>query len=413
MANEIGERFKEYPHLVEDLETLFVSQKCREAMTKYLADYRGGELPALAVTIKDSGNYIAEVKKKFNADEANWVWSSDTANAKIDEVIVEYSIIAESNTIVAQSATLTGCVRCWKDRINNFKISLEAMATETSDLKELLDILYAIRQSKDNTMPEMKKKRFLELLQTKKNDFQYLYGHQEEMFKKIAQGWLSELTDEDISELFAEKMDTGVFCEASDKYFTGVEAKVTAFLDEQRSKRLAKMWREKTTTQNPAEWSRLYRTPILCMFGDAERPGAKEVFTILAKAKPTEAEYDKAVDWMQSGAFYDRLASEEDRDRCFKERVVGDYAVMLPDVNTVRDYLSNKASMIAPYDWLDNSIINNKIKEQAGMKYKMGGSSKAKQAVEGLSIDELREYVRNLIETDMTVGIAVLKKQKH
>lgn len=47
------------------------------------------------------------------------------------------------------------------------------------------------------------------------------------------------------------------------------------------------------------------------------------------------------------------------------------------------------------------------------MKYKTGGSSKAKQAIEGLSIDELREYMRNLIETDMTVGIAVLKKQKY
>lgn len=413
LAKEIGERFKEFPYLVADLEMLLVSQKCREAMRRYLDEYRGGELPALAVAIKDSGAYVSEVKKKFNADEANWVWSSDTANSKIDEVIIEYSIVAESNMIVGQSSSLAGCVRSWRDRVNNFRISLEAMSTEVADLKELLDILYVLRQSKDAGIPEMKKKRFLELLQTQKNEFLYLYSHQEEMFKKIAQGWLSELSDEDISDLFAEKMDTGVFCDASDKYFTSVEAKVSAYLDEQRSKRLTKMWREKTSTQNPAEWSRIYSTPILCMFDDHERQTAKEVFSILHKVKPTEAEYEKAVAWLESGHFYSRLTSAEERDRCFDQRVVGDYSIMLPDVNKVRDYLCDKASLTPPYEWMDNSIIQSKIKELAGMRYKTGGSSRAEQAVADLSIDELRVYVRDLIKTDMTVGIAILKKQKH
>lgn len=413
LAKEIGERFKEFPSLVADLEQLFVSQKCREAMRKYLDEYRDGELPALAALIKDGGAYVSEVKKKFNADEANWVWSSDTANAKIDEVIIEYSIVAESNTIVGQAASLAGCIRSWKDRINNFRISLEAMATETADLKELLDILYIIRQSKDVAIPEMKKKRFLELLQTKKNDFLYLYSHQEEMFKRIAQGWLSELSDEDISELFTEKMDTGVFCDASDKFFTSVESKVSANLDEQRSKRLTKLWREKTSTQNPAEWSRIYGTPILCMFDDNDRQSAKEVCAILHKTKPTEAEYEKAYTWLECGQFYPLLASAEERDRCMRERVIGDYSIMLPDVNKVRDYLRDKASMTPPYEWMDNSIIQAKIKELAGMKYKTGGSSRAEQAVADLTIDELRAYVRDLIKTDMTVGIAILKKQKH
>ena len=186
LANEIGRLIQEYPNLVPDLESLFVSQKCRDGMKAYLDEYRGGELPSLALSIKDGGNYISEVKKKFNADEANWVWSPDTANVKIDETIIEYSIIAESNTMIAPATTLTGCVRNWKDRIGNFRISLDAMAPEVGDLKELLDILYAIRQSRDNTIPEMKKRRFLELLQEKKNEFNYLYGHQEEMFRRIA-----------------------------------------------------------------------------------------------------------------------------------------------------------------------------------------------------------------------------------
>ena len=329
LANEIGRLMKKYPGLVSDLENLFVSQKCREGMKAYLDEYRGGELPALAIAIKDSGNYISEVKKKFNADEANWVWSPDTANVKIDEAIIEYSIIAESNTMIAPAATLTGCVRNWRDRTENFRISLEAMATEVGDLKELLDILYAIRQNRDNTIPEMKKKRFLELLREKKNDFNYLYSHQEEMFRRIARGWIGELSDEDITELFGTYMTTGVFCDASDKFFQTVESQVSAYTDAQRSKRLGKLWHDRTETKTPADWSRKYSTPILCMFDDSERQKAKEVFTILHKSKPSEAEFTTAEEWLKAGDFYDRLSSDAERDKCMRERVIGDFAALL------------------------------------------------------------------------------------
>ena len=413
LASEIGRLMKEYPHLAADLEGLLVSQKCREGMKAYLDDYRGGELPSLALTIKDGGNYISEVKKKFNADEANWVWSPDTANAKIDDTIVEYSIIAESNALIAPATTLSGCVRNWKDRIGNFRIALEAMAPETGDLKEFLDILFTIRQSRDNTIPEMKKKRFLELLREKKNDFNYLYSHQEEMFRRIAQGWLSELSDEDISEIFGTYMDTGVFCDASDKYFQSVETRVNAYVDAQRSKRLSKLWYEKTGTHSPADWSRRYFTPILCMFDDYERQKAREVFTILHKNKPTETEFTSAEEWLKTGDFYGQLSSSEERDKCMQEHLIGDYSYLLPDVNKVREYLRDKASMIAPYEWMDNATVMAKIREMANMRYKTGGSTEAEKAVADLGIDDLRNYVRDLIKTDMTVGIAILKKQKH
>lgn len=413
LANEIGRLMKECPNLVSDLGSLFISQKCRDGMKAYLDKYRSGELPSLAMSIKDGGNYISEVKKKFNADEANWVWSPDTANVKIDETIIEYSIISESNTMIAPSTTLTGCVRNWKDRLANFRISLEAMAPEVGDLKELLDIFWAICQSRDNTIPEMKKKHFLELLREKKNEFNYLYTHQEEMFRHIAQGWISELNDEDISEFFSSYMNTGVFRDASDKFFQSVEVKVTAYVDTQRSKRLSKLWLNKTGTQNPADWSQRYSTPILCMFADNDRQKAKEVFTILHKTKPTEAEFTTAEEWLNVGSFYEKLSSAEERDKCMLERMVGDYAYLLPDVNKVREYLRDKVSMITPYEWMDNGTVQAKIREMANMRYKTGGASEAEKAVADLGIDDLRDYVRDLIKTDMAVGIAILKRKKH
>lgn len=228
----------------------------------------------------------------------------------------------------------------------------------------------------------------------------------------MKEAWISELSDEDISELF-HTMDTGVFCDASDKFFQTVEARVNAYKDAQRSKRLGKLWHDKTETNSPADWSRRFSTPILCMFDDNERQKAKEVFSILHKSKPTEAEYATAETWLKAGNFYDRLSSAVERDQCMKERLVGDFAYLLPDVNKVRDYLRDRASMITPYEWMDNSTIVARIREMADMRYKTGGASDAEKAVADLDINELRDYVRDLIKTDMSVGIAILKRQKH
>ena len=412
LADDIGAYFRDYPSLEKDLCSLFVSQKTRDAMIVYLSDYRGGELPDLAARIKDNGNYVSEVKKKFNADEANWVWSDETAKAKIDEVILEYTIVVESNTVVAPAASLSGCMRSWKDKINNFRISREAMASETGALDEFLGILYEIRQRSDNTLPENKKQRFLELLLLQKAEFNHLYAHQEAMFAKIASAWLSELSDDDISDFYLNYMDTGVFCDTSEKFFRSIETKVSAYVEGQRSKRLAKLWRDKTKTNNPYDWSRIYSTPILCMFDDVERQSAKEVFAILMKSKPSEAEFAKAENWINTSDCFARLASQEERNSRMLQYVIGDYSIMLPDVEKVRENLHNKASMIQPYDWMDNSTIQGKIRDMASMKYKTGGSTLAEQAVAGLTIDELQSYVRDLIRSDMSVGIAILKKQK-
>ena len=124
-------------------------------------------------------------------------------------------------------------------------------------------------------------------------------------------------------------------------------------------------------------------------------------------------EFNAAEEWLKTGNFYDCLASAVERDKCMRERVVGDFAYLLPDVGKVRSYLRDKASMISPYEWMDNSAIQAKIREMANMRYKTGGASDAEKAVADLGIDELRDYVRDLIKTDMTVGIAILKRQKH
>ena len=82
-ALRIGKLGRENPNLKDDLKNLFTKQVCKEGMDRYLHEYQDGVLIALANEVGDNGQYINELKRKFDADAANWVWNIDTEKQKV------------------------------------------------------------------------------------------------------------------------------------------------------------------------------------------------------------------------------------------------------------------------------------------------------------------------------------------
>ena len=149
------------------------------------------------------------------------------------------------------------------------------------------------------------------------------------------------------------------------------------------------------------------------MFDDNQRPKAAEMFAAFRKSRVSGTEGEEVLAWLKNGDFYERLQSQEERDTCLKQRVVGDYAYMMPDMDDVRQRLRDGAAMVAPYDWMDNYTVRNRLEQEAVKEYKKGGASAAQAAIDDLGPDDLRYYLKNLIKTDIQVGIAILKRQGH
>ena len=167
---------------------------------------------------------------------------------------------------------------------------------------------------------------------------------------------------------------------------------------------------EKTGTKDPYDWSARYDTPILCMLDDDERPEAKEIFTIMMENSPSEISINRAIAYLNSVTFFDKLSNSELRDKYFMSRVVGDYALMLEDAQTVREYLVDHVT-VRQYDWIDNSTVQNQIRKLAEKKYKTGGSETVWSVVEKMDATELRRYLRDLILDNVNVGIEILKNR--
>lgn len=82
IAISIGALCIEHEDASDDLKSILSSAKCKEGMDAYLHQFEDGELVKLAEIVSDNGQYINRLRKKFDADAANWVWNKETADQK-------------------------------------------------------------------------------------------------------------------------------------------------------------------------------------------------------------------------------------------------------------------------------------------------------------------------------------------
>lgn len=407
LADAIGRLVLQNTSLAEDLTCLLTNDMCRKGMLAYIDEYQGGALKILAAQIGDGGAYLDQVKQKFNADAANWVWNTETANDKINDVILDYRIIAESAKSIPACCSIRDVVSGWNNRTNNIKIAFEALKKAAGDLTPFLEELHRMKQT--NTLPEQNKEKFYSLLVSQRDAFDKFYSDQIPYFRTVAEIFIDGMDTDDILKLYQD-IPAGQFTKSSTEYMTYVENAVKVFLQNQAKKRLKDLWAEKTGTKDPRDWSARYDTPILCMLDDEERPEAKEIFTIIMENSPSEMSITRAITYLNRVTYFDKLANKELRDKCFMSRVVGDYGLMLDDAQAIRDYLIAHVT-VRPYDWMDNSTVQNQIRLLAEKKYKTGGSEKVWAIVEKMDATELRHYLRDLISDNVKVGIEILKNK--
>ena len=407
LAETIGKTILNTPCVENDLSRLIDSDNCRKGMLAYISQFKNDMLPKLASEIGDGGSYIDEVKAKFSAGDANWVWNTSTADEKIEDVILEYQIIAESIKSLGKYTTLKQIIQEWNTKTNQIKMPCEALVKATGDLGPFLEQLCFIKQS--GTLDEQNKQKFYDLLVTQRESFDAFYKNQLPYFEQDAAAFLGDLDHDEIAELYAS-FPSGQFTKSKSEYYKFIQTEIDKYIQSQWKKKLRDKWVEKTHTKTPSDWSDKYETPLLCMFDDYERSAAREMFRIVMSSNPSEADAKKAIAWLEGAEFYSRLDDEKERDDCFRKRIIGDNAMLLKDIQKVRsELISTIHDKI--YDWMDNSAVQNQLQKMMDKQYKLTGCDKALEIIEKMDADQLRKYLRERIQDDAVFGLQILKDE--
>lgn len=403
----IGKLCIQNPDVAFDLKSILTANKSTEGMMNYLKDFEGGALLQLSNEIGDNGQFINVLKSKFDADAANWVWNQETAQQKIKEVILEYKIIAESNKIISKTVSFRNTISEWCDKCSYIRMSYPAAKNYLDGIGEFLAILYNMKKAND--LLDSQKQKFYELLTANISAFKDFYNNQCDIFKQVCGFYVEpyEFTDDEIGELY-KTLPMNCFTREKADYLTLVEVKVVEFNAARGSAKLKKIWLERTGTVSPRAWSKDYKMPILCMMDDSQMQAARAAFGAINRQKPDATAIDNAIAFLDTASFFDKIKSEEERDKAFRNTIIKGLSPMLTDISEVKNYL-NRVITADPYDWFGLPEVDKKLHQIAEAKYNQGGCDKALEKIDNMDAAEIKRYLKDLIKDNMTVGIEIIK----
>ncbi len=406
VAQAIGKMICEAPDLVEDLKLLFSSDNCMKGMRRYVQIYRDGELAKLSNEVNDNEHYLTTLHDKFSVDAAKWVWNKDTANSMIDDTILEYQIILKSKEFGIRTSSYENCISEWINKCDYIRISFLALDSQLKETK-LLKSLYNLERTR--SFNDQNKKSFYGELCQDGAAFQQFYSNQMPYFKKIASYYIEELNESDVEKIFT-RIPCKCFALDKQAYMSKISEIVNTFRSNQLSEALKNIWKEKSATETPIQWSEKYTLPISYMVKDEDYTDAQECFETIRTRNTDEIQIRKAIKFLSNAEFVDDLRNPSKIDQIFRERIIGDYSALLTDTESVRQYLL-KHIVANPYYWNGMKEINERVKKKAEAEYHEVGVTKALEKIDNMTPDDLRKYLRQRIKDDMSFGLQIIRNE--
>ena len=406
IAIEIGKICLKYSESANDLRKIFTTEKCLEGITAFLDIYREAMLPFLAKNIKDGNQYVNVLRNKFDADAANWVWRKETAEKVIDDVILEYQIVEASNNLICTCKSYNEVLEAWSSKVGNMKLTFNSIKNDVGELKNLLENLYQISQI--GRLHEQNKSLFLDNLHNYGTDFVDFYNNKQfQIFKKVCDFELNGLNEADKEKLF-RSIPMGCFTKDKADYITMISHLVEDLKKGLSSIKLKEIWQEKTGTSSPYQWSVQNKMPILAMLAEEEVSQCRKIFDIINATNPDTKDVTLALSFLERTICLDKLKDVTHCNNMFIKNVLGENAVLLDDVDEVKNYLSEQITD-SPYYWMGLPAVKICLEKMAEAKYNRDGYEIAFKKIDVMSPEDVKRYLKDLIRNNKNVGIEIIK----
>ena len=405
-AVEIGRKALGEPSLGERLSNSISIENCQKGMRNYLQSFENGKIYELATAIGAENNLLGDISQQFKVDYS-CLWDKQIGEGEISKLLVEYNIVKVSNEILNSSAhSLSEIFEEWRNHIKFIGISHASLGNRYPALNKVFDIIQKILDEED-ILPD-KLRIFNSELETQRLAIKELLENNRKVFKEVYQIYLENLSDDEIYDMMGQ-LPVGLFnlsnteCNSKVKEIAGIYRKNLL-----RSQ-LGQIWKEKTDTKNPFEWSNRKKTPVLCCVPVDEFEIAKRSFETLNNNFGTDDEIRAAQNFLNHTTLFDVLNDDEKCDEAFTREIIGNYCLLLSDINRVRDDLDQLP--IDVYEWRENPNVKIRIKQLAEAEYHSGGSDKIVEKIDKLPDADLKQYLKKLIMNNMTIGIELLANE--
>ncbi len=403
VARKIGEIGLKLPRLGAELKSALASENFIKGAESYLRAYDEGKLWSLGEAIKT--NILSDVKERFKVKYHN-LWNADTHEEEIRKLEVEYEFVKEVDDAFNLSAnSKEKAFQGLRAAFLRLPVSCETLKRHKGFLASLLDAFLQICKQND-LLPDVLESTLGELVE-QRDDIKEIWKDKSALFYACYGEYLEGFDDGEINALAIKASERAMFLKSESECNQLVENFANETRRNQRKTKLVKLWREKTETSNPREWSKKYKTPILCVVDAEEFADAKKVFETISNPNPNDSDVQQATLYLEEKPIFAQLADATRRRASFEEKILKTkVARKLLSYETVVEELEKRIPEV--YDWYPNPNVDGRIQELITSVYYSGGSQKVCDVVEKMSPSEAKEYLCRLLKNNVTVGLEIL-----
>ena len=412
VATEIGRMAAADVGVEERLSRLLTKDKAAEAMNAWLDEYESGAFRRVVAEI-NALDPLGDVRRCFGAN-GMWLWDNETGKNEIAGLYRDYRIVQESTRkgFVTQTNSLASCLESWRDRIRNVRIPYATLAVLRPESKDFLGLLKEIIGGSNLDQNERRELFFREITDRGELNREMLDGCPT-LFKATYKDQLAGLSDAEMDGLYLTGLDKSSFVQDKPTFEKSLAQKVLEIKSHQSRNKLLALWKEKTGTDSPSDWSNKFKTPIMAMVA-ADSPIRKQVvdaFTAVNCKTVSVAEVEEALDFFQvHGEVFDWIGDGSAADEAFRRRLVGRYGKVLEDLEKVRARLTTNLGADV-YGWFFDPNCANELRKLAESEYNLNCADMIRARVNAMSAEEAKSYLVSLVMNSFEVGLSILDKE--
>lgn len=390
--------------LGEQLLSLLKPEKCQSGMKSFLQDFDNGKVLKLSSDIGAEDKVLSDISYLFSVAYSS-LWNKEIGIAEIEKLKVDYSFVKETNKILNCTAhSKNEAFEKWTEKLQFVMCSHEVLEEKYNHFSDFYSFLYDVVTHKD-ILPEQMK-NCTDIFCENSSEIQAYFENEVQVFHDSYKVYLDDISVEESTQLKVPQL-INVFRKSRTESNTIVKSIADEYRKNQIKTKMFALWKERTNSKNPREWSASHRTPILCLVESDDYDDAKKTFEVLNRTTATEKEIESALTFLETAKFYDQLLSDEKINLAFT-KLLGRYKGVLTDIEKVRDSLERLS--IDPYEWDTHPAIQNKITELAKAEYEAGGSDAVISKIEHMSSEDLKKHLIKLIKNNINIGVEIMNE---
>lgn len=404
ISGNIGRLAESDDTLAQKLKVLLTDENRRKSMKSYLTVFEDGILLSLANDIGAKDKVVGDIQKHFGDDiEGLWLWNKETGEGQIRKVIREYEFVQKSNELLLKyNSSVSDSLAAWQEKLKFVKISHE-VARDIPAYAPFTTILYNVARGVNKDYH----KEIYDVLVNHGADVVDFLKSDKDTFAKSCTFELQGLSNREIGEVY-KNIPNGCYVCGKQEYHQKIQQIVDDYKSSLAKVQLRNLWKEKTGTAYPYDWSTIYKTPILSCVPDSKWNDYKRAFGAINRQNPEDTDVKFALEFLTLNPIWENITNQEKIDEAFVKDILGGFKSILTDLNEVREHLI-KYTQVSVYDWGGHSEIKRLVKELAQSKYNREPYERVMHRIDSMDGDKLRDYLKRLVKSNMIVGIEILE----